>query len=244
MFGPGDINKMFRRIIEDPYYQQFNPQVLAQPGVAVGKMKNNDSPWLITLDDFLTEEECGTLIRLGAERGYEQSTDVGKVKADGTFEKKKSAGRTSNTAWCMGECYAHNVTQGVIQKMENLTGIPDTNSEYLQLLRYELNQFYNVHHDFVPFHLERRQGPRMLTVYFYLSDVEKGGGTNFPDLEMTVQPKRGRVVIWPSVLDSDPTVKDGRTQHAALPVEAGVKYGINAWIHYRDFKETYKKGCS
>lgn len=49
-------------------------------------------------------------------------------------------------------------------------------------------------------------------------------------------PKRGQVLIWPSVLDDDPNEKDDRTDHQALPVEAGIKYGANAWLHMRDFK--------
>jgi prolyl 4-hydroxylase len=62
----------------------------------------------------------------------------------------------------------------------------------------------------------------------YLNDVEEGGGTDFPDLGLTVMPKRGSALIWPSVLDSDPNRKDGRTEHQALPVEKGIKYGANA----------------
>jgi len=57
-----------------------------------------------------------------------------------------------------------------------------------------------------------------------LNDVEAGGGTRFSLLNHTVEAKRGRVLLWPSVLDSDPNKKDGRTDHEALPVEAGVKY--------------------
>ncbi len=58
---------------------------------------------------------------------------------------------------------------------------------------------------------------------FRRNDVEAGGGTNFPDLDITVMPKRGRVLIWPSVLDGDPNMEDERTSHQALPVEAGIK---------------------
>jgi prolyl 4-hydroxylase len=77
----------------------------------------------------------------------------------------------------------------------------------------------------------------------YLSDVEEGGGTNFPYVNETVTPKRGRAALWPSVLDQDPNSKDIRTSHQALPVIKGVKYGANAWIHQRDFKGSNKKGC-
>ncbi len=32
-------------------------------------------------------------------------------------------------------------------RIENITGIPETNSENLQLLRYEESQFYQTHND-------------------------------------------------------------------------------------------------
>jgi len=41
-------------------------------------------------------------------------------------------------------------------------------------------------------------------------------------------PKRGRALLWPSVLDSDPNKKDPRTTHQALPVGKGsLKFGAN-----------------
>lgn len=83
----------------------------------------------------------------------------------------------------------------------------------------------------------------MLTVFMYLNDVEEGGGTHFGRLNLTVMPKKGRAVIWPSVLDEDPVEWDERTHHEALVVESGIKYGANAWIHLRDFKTQSAKGC-
>ena len=67
-----------------------------------------------------------------------------------------------------------------------------------------------------------------MTFYLYLNDVEEGGGTNFDRLGVTVTPKRGRAVLWPSVFDDEPDRKDGRTTHQALPVIKGEKYGANA----------------
>ena len=59
-------------------------------------------------------------------------------------------------------------------------------------------------------------------VFFYLNDVEQGGGTIFPDLNITVFPKRGRVLIWPSVVDSDLNEKELRTDHALAWVIDGL----------------------
>ena len=65
----------------------------------------------------------------------------------------------------------------------------------------------------------------MLTVYIYLNNVPAGGGTKFSDLDLTVMPQQGRVIIWPSVLNANTTAEDLRTFHEALPVEKGFKYG-------------------
>jgi prolyl 4-hydroxylase len=162
---------------------------------------------------------------------------------DGTYDSYQNNGRTSTNAWCLEECYDDALTKNVLTKIENLTGIPDANSEYLQLLKYEVGQFYNTHHDYINFHLERAQGVRILTVFLYLNDVEEGGGTNFPKLNVTVEPKRGRVLVWPSVKNESPDIKDFRTDHQALPVIQGVKYGANAWLHQRDFKTPFQVNC-
>jgi hypothetical protein len=85
-------------------------------------------------------------------------------------------------------------------------------------------------------------GARILTVFLYLNDVQGGGGTHFNDLEMTVMPKRGRAVLWPSVLDEAPMAIDERTFHEAMEVTAGNKYGANVWFHSRAIKG-YMSDC-
>jgi prolyl 4-hydroxylase len=98
-------------------------------------------------------------------------------------------------------------------------------------IRYEPGQYYRNHHDYINYGKDRQHGVRILTVFLYLNEVEAGGGTKFDKLDITVTPKRGRALFWPSVLNSSPHDKDGRTSHEALPVEAGIKYGANAWFH-------------
>jgi len=82
--------------------------------------------------------------------------------------------RTSTNAWCLDECFKDETTQRVLKKMEFVTNVPDTNTEYLQLLRYEIGQFYTVHHDYIEEIKNRPDGSRILTLYMYLSDVEEG----------------------------------------------------------------------
>ncbi len=74
--------------------------------------------------------------------------------------------------------------------------------------------------------------------------VEEGGGTRFPELNnLTIEPKKGRVLIWPSVRDENPYEEDPRTEHEALEVTKGHKFAANAWIHMRDFQKSLRLDC-
>lgn len=90
---------------------------------------------------------------------------------------------------------------------------------------------------------DSQSGVRIFTFFLYLNDVEAGGGTHFDELDLTVMPKTGRALVWPSVLDANPNEKDGRTTHAALPVDVGLKYAANAWYHMSDFQTPNSMGC-
>ncbi len=86
-------------------------------------------------------------------------------------------------------------------------------------------------------------GPRILTFFLYLSDVEEGGETSFPQLGISIKPKKGRAVLWPSVLDSNMEEMDMRMIHEAKPVTKGLKYAANTWIHLYDYVTSEKWGC-
>ena len=162
VWGPGDLNLMFERIVSDPEWQAFNPEILSQPEPRKDSEKILKGPWVITLDDFLTAEECITLIRLGAEKGYERSEDLSDtMNPDGTFDGYVSEFRTSTNAWCDGACMEHSLTQAVHKRMEKLIDIPIPNYEDLQLLRYEEGQMYGIHHDFIDTQVDRQPGPRV-----------------------------------------------------------------------------------
>ena len=89
----------------------------------------------------------------------------------------------------------------------------------------------------------RHRRPRVYTFFLYLSDVEEGGGTKF-DLGFTVQPKKGKAVVWPATHNERPFEQDHRTHHEALPVTKGTKYAANFWIHQYDYVTAHHQGCT
>jgi len=229
---PGSLNAMFEHLISEPVASKYPVTILSR------------DPWVVTLDDVVSEGEALRLIELGGYEGYKRSEDVGEKQANGSYGSVVSTGRTSSNAWCTEECYKDPIAITVQDRLSELTMIDERNSEFLQLLRYEPNQFYEDHHDYIGHNVNNQQGVRILTSYLYLNDVEAGGGTMFTGLNITVMPKRGRALFWPSVLDDSPHDQDKRTNHQALPVEAGIKYGANGWYHQFDFKTPYEKGCT
>lgn len=267
---PGGLNQMFQRIVRTapgnrtsdmtpeelqalkdsgtPLYSvQVHSRPSLEPLTAVDAAQDKSlPPWVITMENFLTDAECENLIALGYKYKYKRSEDVGRQKFDGTFDSVKSESRTSENAWCSDRegCRSEEVPKRVFERMAKVMGIPPENSEDLQILKYEVGQFYRTHHDYIPHQKDRQCGPRILTFFLYLSDVEEGGGTNFPRLNVTVMPKKGRALLWPSVLDSDPTAKDHRMDHQALPVEVGTKFAANGWIHLYDYLGPQTRGCN
>jgi prolyl 4-hydroxylase len=232
VWQPGDLNAMFERLSAEPFLSQYQVQILSR------------DPWVITMENVIESDEASRLIELGSEQGFQRSTGVGKARPDGSFESKISESRTSSNSWCHDGCANDPIAATVIERLSSITQIPKNNSESLQMLKYEVGEYYKSHHDFIEKATKRQQGVRILTMYLYLNDVEAGGGTMFNNLNITVMPKRGRAVLWPSVLNDSPHKKDDRTVHEALPVEAGVKYGTNAWFHQYDYQTPYVNDCA
>jgi len=252
IWQPGDLNKLMENIVDDAdgsgEWKRYNAKAMSRPknkrdGTLVEGVER-DGPWIVILDNFVSTDEADRLVELGVKQGYERSADVGKEKPDGSHDSQVSDARTSHNTWCQEKsCSEDELVVPVVERIGNVTRTGYNNSEYLQLLQYEPGQYYKQHHDYIGHHQRMPCGVRILTLFIYLNDVEEGGGTHFPLLDITVWPKKGSALLWPSVRDDTPEKKDGRTDHEALPVISGLKYGANAWIHSRNFKAAYAKNC-
>lgn len=107
-------------------------------------------------------------------------------------------------------------------------------SEHVSVLHYAVGQEYKPHRDYLNPGGQPDQfpphgpGQRTRTAFAYLSDVEAGGQTDFPQLGQRIEPREGRVVVFDNVDASGKP--DPSTLHASLPVERGEKWLATLWI--------------
>jgi prolyl 4-hydroxylase len=144
------------------------------------------------IDDFLTDDEAETLKEIGTP-GLEPSTGTGSY-TNGKFERIKMESRTSYNSWLMNGLESHPTVATVDQRISNVTGLFEGNSEHYQVLRYAAtgDQFYKSHSDFIDSQVGQLCGPRLFTFFLYLQDVPEGGGgeTFFPSAQPLGDPTR------------------------------------------------------
>jgi hypothetical protein len=127
------LNRFFESLVHP------TPDTDRPPVVVHSSPATTGGPWVITMDDFVTAEECERLIAWGSQLGYERSEDVGELLFDGTYTSVVSADRTSANTWCSDECLKDPLIDQLEERIFRLTGIPRNNSEYLQLLHYKVS---------------------------------------------------------------------------------------------------------
>ena len=222
-FSPGTLRDLFDRAAS---FSEYAPSWLSR------------DPPILMLDTFLSSAEAEII-----------SGVCGVALQRSLAGDQVSPVRTSQQCWCDQTCQArHPTVRGVVERIHEITRTDSRTAEHLQIVRYEEGQFYKVHHD-QNSAMSSPQGPRILTLFMYLNDVEEGGETAFTDLTtedgetLQIRPRKGRAILWPSVSDHDPSLAEIRTHHEAKPVVRGEKFGANLWIHLYDWQTPAARNC-
>ncbi len=195
------------------------------------KIIYNEDPLVYVIEDFITDEECSHIVNASDSKLQRAKTIGGK---DGIYHEN----RTGSNCWI-----AHNhsdITTGLGQRIADLIGFPLKNAESYQVVYYTGGTQYNDHHDAFDHeteegrkHLERG-GQRIYTALGYLNEVEEGGATEFKDLNISVKPKKGSLLVWKNILPGT-TKLHPDSLHAGRPVTKGEKYAFNLWFRENKF---------
>ena len=185
----------------------------------------------VLYDNFLSDEECEHIKKQSHSR-MTRSAVVGKNFSSVETRIRSSSGTFFDRA-------EDEIISAIENRVARLTGIPVNHGEGIQILHYTYAQEYQPHFDFFEPQNEeeakmlQEPGNRVETLIFYLNDPEEGGATYFPQIKLSIHPKKGSVVRF-CYLGSD-GIPDRRSEHAGLPLIKGEKWIATKWLRQRPF---------
>ncbi|GGG67454.1 2OG-Fe(II) oxygenase [Paenibacillus radicis (ex Gao et al. 2016)] len=174
-----------------------------------------EAPLVVVLGNVLSHEECDELINNSREQ-----LQRSKIGGDHAINQI----RTSSGVFC-----EQNETIARIEKrFSQIMNIPIEHGDGLQVLLYTPGQEYQPHYDFFAESSRASANNRISTLVMYLNDVEEGGETAFPMLNISIFPNKGMAVYF-EYFYNDHELNDF-TLHAGTPVIKGEKWVATMWM--------------
>jgi prolyl 4-hydroxylase len=189
----------------------------------------HDDPYIAYYAQFTTRTECDELIKL-AQNQLEPSKVV-----EPTGLAVTNA-RISENTWLQ-----HDSTESVQRLCERIASIVGRSlvyAEQLQVARYRIGGKFNAHFD--SFELSTASGKkyleeggqRLITAILYLNDVDEGGETAFPELDLSVAARQGDMLIFENCRRST-NERHPQSLHEGRPVKKGEKWIATLWFRER-----------
>jgi len=173
-------------------------------------------PLIMRFERLLTDDECRQLIETASPR----------LKASKLVNKVVSEIRTSRGMFFEEE--ESPFIQRIERRISQLMNVPIEHAEGLQVLHYGPGQEYKAHHDFFAQNSPSARNNRISTLIIYLNDVEEGGETVFPLLQIEVKPKRGAALYFEYFYRRQ--ALNDLTLHSSVPVVRGEKWVATQWM--------------
>ena len=190
-------------------------------------------PFVGAMDNVVSEEEANYIIGKGA--GQINPAAVVLEESIGI-----SQDRTNSNFWLYYEL--DDKVKAIGNRIAEIVGLPLENAEPMQVVHYAVGEEYRHHFDAFDLNTEKGQregkrgGQRILTALVYLNTVDAGGGTDFKELELTVEPKLGKMVVFHNTNENIQSPHPN-SLHAGLPILKGEKWAFNIWFHQQKISE-------
>ncbi|XP_041674295.1 prolyl 4-hydroxylase subunit alpha-2-like [Drosophila eugracilis] len=116
------------------------------------------------------------------------------------------------------------------QRVTDATGLSVKESEDLQISNYGIGGHLYEHEDSSQSTEADfwTSGNRIITALYYLSEVEQGGETVFPFLDLRVRTQKGSLLVWYNLLSNG--TSDWRVTHVSCPIIKGDKWIATKWL--------------
>ncbi len=170
---------------------------------------------------LLTDKECDYIISL-----IEKQNQKSMVAAGGKNIIENT--RTSSTS---NLNHSDKKVAEIHKRIADIVKKDTSYGEHLQGQKYEEGQYFRPHFDWFEGDAYTRHclasGNRTHTLMVYLNDDFEGGGTDFPELDFTAKPEKGKALIWTHLKKDGTGDRDG--MHEGQDVTKGTKYIITSW---------------
>lgn len=107
------------------------------------------------------------------------------------------------------------IIDGINKYAEKFKGLRISQGEHLRIMRYNEGGFYGVHADGGPGNV------RILSTVLFLNDDFEGGELIFPNQDISIKPKAGQLVLFPS---------NYAYAHESTKITKGIKYCAVSWF--------------
>lgn len=220
-------------LVSDPHGIRTTADRMLRDYPELGPTALSHDPPVIKFDSFVSAQEAARIIAVCEPRLSPQPL----VGANDLRH------RVASMCTCdFAACVENSTVNTLFARILAVTNSPAANTEHIQIVRYTPGGYFRSHHDMAGLpHVP--QGSRLWSVLVYLSAPDKGGGTRFTDLGISVQPALGTAIVWPSMSDADPSVPELRSHHEGLHVTAGTKWILNLRINQHSYFGPLIRGC-
>jgi prolyl 4-hydroxylase len=189
-----------------------------------------DNYIILEINNFLSNEECDEIIKNANEQKLHLSTVISDTNNIDTYDNNS---RKSYTTWLNKHKNDINIDIKISKLATYLTNRPDTHFEDLQVVYYPPGGFFSPHYDATPITSDSKTKYREYTLIIYLNDVEEGGETEFPLINLIITPKKGKAILFRSINENQEIINE--SLHTGKPVIKGEKWICNKWIHFQPY---------
>ncbi len=198
---------------------------------SVRVLQQHCMPALIEFEGLLSDAECETLVAVARPRLSRSLTVDVQTGGHEIHPDRSSQGMFFERAETP-------LIAAIEARIASMLQWPAENGENLQILRYPPGAQYLPHYDYFDpaqpgtASLLKRGGQRVATLIMYLHEPGGGGATVFPDIGLSVAPKRGNAVFF-SYPAPDPS---SLSLHGGEPVTVGEKWIATKWLRQSVFE--------
>lgn len=178
-----------------------------------------DEPLIVVLDNVLSDQECNKLIEFSKD-------NLKRSKIISSGEGEVNDIRTSSSMFFQGN--ENDILEKLEKRISAIMCIPIEHAEGIQILKYTPGQEYKAHFDFFNSASKAAKNNRISTLVIYLNDVEEGGETYFPKLNLSISPKKGSAVYFEYFYNNEEL--NELTLHGGAPVIKGEKWVATQWM--------------